>query len=122
MNQNLKTILKVLGVLAGIPVLFLAFLIFVLGPVDTRKENSVEVKGEIVQIFEGPSYDIVFRVAGKPNTYYINRGIESGLELEALEHQLIGEQVSLWYAKSWPTSGGHITHLSFQGEVLYSEW
>ena len=122
MNKTSKLILKILAGLVAIPIFFIASLVFVIGPVDTSKENSIEVKGEIMEIFEGPSYDIVFMLADRSTTYYINRGIERGLTIQQLEDQLLGEQVNLWYAKSWPMEEGLITLLALHGDVLFSEW
>jgi hypothetical protein len=121
--KNKRTILRVLGVLISLPILFLAFLILVVGPVDTSKENSVQYAGVVENIYEGGTMDIVFALKDHPNTFYINRGLEHGFTLEELRADLLGKEVDLWYAKSWTTGiGGHMTRLEHNSKVLFNEW
>ena len=121
-NKLLKTVLWVGGILLAIPVSLAAFFLIVVGPVDISKDNCVLVKGTAVRIFEGPSYDIVFKLKEYDRVFYINRGIEQGLSVKGLQNDLLGQQVELWYAKSWPFDGGHMTQLQRRGKILYSEW
>ena len=122
MRNRKKLLTRVLVLLLSMPVLLVAFFVFIVGPVDTSKENSVQYAGVVESITEGPSYDIVFTMKDHPHTYYINRGLERGLDLASLQAELTGEQIELWYAKSWPMNGGHMTHLKHEGQVVFNEW
>lgn len=111
--------------LAG--VVFIILCIIFLKPVPpVTDENRIEVMGEVVNLWEGSSYDIVFRLKNNNHNYYINRGVESGLEVGALYNQLVGNEVTLTYADYWtpldPTSSTHhVAQLEYNGEILYTE-
>ncbi len=101
-----------------LPFLCIAFL----QPVDTSKENCLQVAGIVEQLEEAGTKDIVFRLRDNPNLFYINRGLERGLTLPQLEQQLIGKKISLWHARSWQSTSQHIAHVQLGKEVIYSEW
>lgn len=101
----------------------LPFLLIVLfSPVDIRKENCVQVMGKVETITEGTSYDVMVKLKDNRTIYYVNRGLERGLELTNLKKILEGQELELWYAKTWYLSGGHITQLQIGEEIIYSEW
>jgi len=122
MRKHTKIIVRIISLLLAIPILVLAFMVFVIGPVDTSRANSVQFTGVISAIEEGSSYDIIFHFEDHPDRYYINRGLERGLTLQDLKNQLVGKEVILWHAKSWPGMGGHMTRLMHNDKVLFNEW
>ena len=122
MANRKKVFYRFLVLLLAIPVLVVAFFVFIVGPVDSSRENSIQYAGVVASVAEGTSHDIVFRLKDHPHTYYINRGLESGLQLETLQKELTGQKIDLWYANSWPLKGGHITHLEHDGRIWFDEW
>ena len=78
-------------------------------------------------IFEGPSSDIVFRISGKASEYfYINRGLENGLDLSELRRELLQNEVVIYYPDHWTildprSSSHHILRMDYYGVVLYDE-
>ena len=78
-----------------------AFFALALIPINTAKENSVEVSGTIKSLSEGGAKDLVFELDNDKTTYYINRGLENGFELDKSKTDFIGKKVTLTYAKSW---------------------
>ncbi|MES2862688.1 MAG: hypothetical protein V4666_01080, partial [Bacteroidota bacterium] len=60
--------------------------------------------------------------------FYINRGFENGFKLKNARALLLGENVTLYYAKNWTplapfgTTSKHITQLSLNNKILYSEF
>lgn len=123
MSSKKRNLLRIIGIALSLPILVLAFFVIVIGPVDTSRENSIQYAGVVESIHEGGTLDVVFRLRDHHNTFYINRGLEQGLDLEQLKADLIGEKVVLWYAKSWVSGeGGHITRLMHEEQVLFSEW
>lgn len=123
MFKSKRTLLRAIGIIISLPILVLAFFVFIIGPVNISKENSVQHAGVVENIREGGTLDIVFKLRDNPNTFYINRGLEQGFTLDELRADLLGEKVVLWYAKSWTTGeGGHMTRLTHDGNVLFNEW
>lgn len=117
-----KIVLGAFAIIAAIPLLYIAFIILVVGPVDNSKANCIQVKGVVATIEEGTSYDIVFRLKDNPHTFYINRGLENGLVLNDLQSTLTGKEIELWHANSRPLNGGHIAQVKINKEIIYSEW
>ena len=73
-----------------------------LRPVPIVSADRCEVAaGTVVEIREGTSGDVFFRLREDERRFYINRGLERGLELEGLRRDLLGEQVSLLYPPYW---------------------
>jgi hypothetical protein len=110
-------------------VLFLiAFIILALRPIDTSKENSVVVIGTVTKVYEGGVKDLVFKLKDNKTSYYINRGLENGFTLQQAKKDFTGKKIVLNYAKCWTplaplgTSCKHITYLTIDGNVVYSEW
>ena len=99
-----------------------------LRPVSTpTPENCDVITGiaEEIRVGDGEA-DIVVQMADDDAYYYINRGLESGLELSELRQSLEGHQITLAYVRHWSTlnlSGRnrHIAQISVGGEEIYSE-
>ena len=96
--------------------------------VDTSMENSIKVYGTVKSISEGGVKDVVFELENNKTLYYINRGFENGFEIAKAKKDFEGKKITLFYAKSWTplapfgTYSKHITHLSVNGSVVFSEW
>ena len=75
----------------------------------------------VSQISEGTSYDIMF-TATNGDFYYINRGLEQGLDLEQLQDQLLNKKVNLHLAKTIAGTSNHIAQLAMNSEVIYTEF
>lgn len=108
--------------------LLIVFIILALKPIDTSKENSEVIIGTVTSVYEDGTKDLVFELKGDKISYYINRGLENGFTLPQAKKDFIGKKVVLNYAKSWTplapfgTSSKHITYLTIDGKVMYSEW
>ncbi len=121
-KQNKQLLLKVVSTLIAIPVLLIIFALVAIGPVDTSRSNCKQVEGVVEQISEATSYDIVFKLKDDNAIYYVNRGLERGLELNDLKAQLEGKKVSIWHAKTGYLEGGHITQVEAGEKIIYTEW
>lgn len=103
-------------------------LVLALIPVDTSKENSILVVGKVKNVSEGGVKDLVIELENSKTSYYINRGYENGFEIKKSKSELIGENVVLYYAKNWTpfapfgTTSKHITQLSLNNKIIYSEF
>lgn len=106
----------------------IVFIILALRPIDTSKENSVIIIGKVVSVSEGGTKDLVFELKDDKTTYYINRGLESRFTLDQAQKEFTGKTAVLNYAKNWTplapfgTSSKHITYITIDGNIIYSEW
>lgn len=109
-------------------IIIFAFFALALIPINTSKDNSVEVSGTIKSLSEGGVKDLVFELENDKTTYYINRGLENRFDLEKSKTDFIGKKVTLNYAKSWTplapfgNKSKHITQISIDGKEVYSEF
>jgi hypothetical protein len=105
-----------------------AFFIILSTAIDTSKENSIKVSGIVKSISEGGIKDVVFELDNNKTSYYINRGFENGFEMSKAKKDFEGKKITLFYAKSWTplaplgTTCKHITHISVNDSVVFSEW
>lgn len=88
---------------------------------NPKQKDCVVVHVKITQITEGSSYDIVFHDDGT-DFYYINRGLEQGLNLDSLKRKVLNKTVTLHLAK---VLGGitseHISQLALGDEIIFTE-
>jgi len=114
----------VILLISGFSVIILLSL--TLRPVPSLPENELSIaNGTVTNIFEGGEKDIVFRLKETDEMFYINRGLEQGLEIEALKKQLIGNQITLKYPEYWSLlsngSTHHVSKVEYKGETIFSE-
>lgn len=120
MKSN-KTILLSIGALFFLGVL-------VLRPVPIVEEHeAITTSGIVEKIAEMGDQDIFFKLKNDHRRYYINRGLERGLELSELESSLIGNQVTLKYPKywtplDWNNNIRHISKLEKDNQVIFTEF
>ena len=82
-----------------IALLFSGFVVFKSCVItNPQPENCEIVDVTIKKITEGPSYDIVFHDDGT-DYFYINRGLEYGLNLDSLNTKVLNKTVTLHLAK-----------------------
>lgn len=75
----------------------------------------------IAEINEGSSYDIVLK-ENSDDRYYINRGLEQGLTIAELEEKVLNKKVTLHLYKFWFGTSEHISQLTVDGNVLFTEF
>jgi len=116
-------ILWTLGVLATLFILFIFYLLFIvkIGPVDTSRANSIKVTGIVDTLYEAGVKDLVFKLENNPNSYYINRALENGFNLNEMNVSLLRKEITIWHAKS-RRSGGHMMQLMQADSIYYTEW
>lgn len=89
---------------------------------NPKPEDCQVIEAKITKIKEGSSYDIVFYSTTK-YFYYINRGLERGLNLDTLNKKLLNKTVTLHLAK---VLGGrttnHISQLTLANDTIFTEF
>ncbi|MBN8671516.1 MAG: hypothetical protein J0L80_12570 [Chitinophagales bacterium] len=111
-------------VLSGIISLFLSAI-----PEKSNRADTKMLKGKLISITSCCSgSDIIFHIANDGSkSYYINRGIENGLDIKKLEKDLIGKQIIIYYHRhSWNIINyrdqiRHICELRTADKVYYTE-
>lgn len=111
----------------GVGILFLVFAITCLRPVPIVAESECEVvQGEVTSISEGGVKDVLFRLKDHPTRFYINRGLESGLNLEELRSELMGKIITIkypsyWTPLDWNNRIKHIAKVEYEDKVFFNE-
>ncbi len=101
--------------------LVLAFLSCIIS--NPRPEDCKIVEVKIGDLSEGGVNDIVFH-SNNGDRFYINRGLEQGLNLEDLNNLVVNKSVTLHLAK---VLGGrvvseHISQLALNDSIIYTEF
>lgn len=116
-----KKSLKILSLIAVV-VIFFALFLALTGIVGGRsilgKVKSVEAT--VVDIYEGPSYDIVFDMSDS-RSYYINRGTKQGLNIDSMRYYYLNQKLELSYVSLFGSKGGHISRIKLGDSVVYNE-
>ncbi|MBD0254564.1 MAG: hypothetical protein ICV83_02495 [Cytophagales bacterium] len=115
-----QTVLSLL--VAGL--ISLTFLLFRPLPKATLL-NCGRVTGQLVQIQEGGTKDIVFKLRNDNDTYYINRGLERGLTLEEMK-RMEGKEISLYFVEHWTPFDAmhqvrHVAKVEVGERIVYDE-
>jgi len=111
----------------GLGFLILVSGILVLRPVPIVDEDEAIVEqGIVASISEGGVKDVLIRLENNQRRYYINRGLENGLDLKQLREQLIGKSVTIkypdyWTPLDWDNRIRHISKLEIENEVIFNE-
>ncbi len=104
-------------------VLFLTlFSLFQSCIINNPKPEECEVlEITIKKITEGSSYDIVFHDDGT-DYYYINRGLQQGLNLDSLNAKVLNKTVTLHLPKMLFGTSEHIAQMAFGDEIIFTEF
>ena len=106
---------------------FLSFaLIFTPVPI-VCEDNAIVETGTVKSIYEGGEKDVVIVLDETTRRFYVNRGLENGLDLESLQSQLMGHKVVLkypryWTPLDWNNTIKHLSKIEFEGEVIFNEF
>ncbi len=107
--------------------LVVLILIVIFRPVPIIEESEALVyKGEISRIYESGQKDVSLEMKNGMH-FYINQGLEKGLVLDSLVTKYEGKMVEVKYPDYWTLLDAknehkHLSKLSFNGEVIYSEF
>lgn len=104
-------------------VLFLSvFLVFKSCVINNPQPEECEIVDvTIKKITEGSSYDIVFHDDGT-DYYYINRGLQQGLNLDSLNAKVLNKTVTLHLPKMLFGTSEHIAQMALGNDIIFTEF
>ena len=100
-------------------------LIFRPVPIVSESKAISEI-GIVKEIYSNKGNDVIFVMLNTDRKFYINRGLENGLELNNLKEKLIGNSIVIKYPKywtplDWNNSIRHISKVEFKNEIIFNE-
>ena len=103
----------------------IAVLIFRPVPIVSESKAISEI-GIVKEIYSNKGNDVIFVMLNTDRKFYINRGLENGLELNNLKEKLIGNSIVIKYPKywtplDWNNSIRHISKVEFKNEIIFNE-
>ena len=90
---------------------------------DPKPEECYIQSETIINITEGTSHDIVFS-DDSGDHYYINRGLERGLNLDSLNAKVLNKTVTLHLPKvlGGLVTSEHIAQLTVDDTIIFTEF
>ena len=121
----MKKIAKIILISFSLIILIIAVLIFRPVPI-VSEDKTISESGIITEIYSNKGNDVIFVMENTQRRFYINRGLENGLELNNLKEKLIGNQIVVKYPKywtplDWNNSVRHISKVEFNDEIVFNE-
>lgn len=107
--------------------LFLVVCVLIFRPVPiVQEDKALVVSGVVEKIRLTGGNDFLFKLKGDPTRYYINRGIEAGLNYEEFEQTVLNQFIVVkypdyWTPLDWSNRVRHISKVELDGEALYNE-
>jgi len=112
----------------GMVSVFIVLFVFTFRPIMNPKPNQCTIiTGTVEQIWSSDeTHDINIRLEGVDKTYYINRGLDSGLRTYNLK-DLIGEHIQIYAVKHWTLLDPkqkirHVACVITSRDTLYTEF
>jgi len=109
-------------------VLIIALLFMVFRPIRVSRDNSIVINTTVDKVNKGSEDNIILKLNSASGIFYINHGLQKGLNLDTLQKELQNREVSILYLKSNFFSGfspvkgtKYITELKLGDRVIYSE-
>lgn len=106
---------------------FFVVAILALRPVRIPDEKDcLSLKGTVSKISVGGVNDVVFKLQGIDKEFYVNRGLERGLDLNKLQTELLEREIVIKYANHWTpldpaNSIRHVSKLELDGKTIFTE-
>lgn len=121
----MKKIAKIILISFSLIILIIAVLIFRPVPIVTE-DKTISESGVVSEIYSNKGNDVIFVMENTERRFYINRGLENGLELNNLKEKLIGNSIVVKYPKywtplDWNNSVRHISKVEFNDEIVFNE-
>lgn len=117
MNKYIWKSIFIIALVIVLPLLFMKACVIY----NPKPDNCKVVSAKIIKIREGSTYDIQFKTETE-EVYYINRGMEQGLNLDSLNAKVLNKTVTLHLPILAFGPSNHIAQLAVNGEILFTEF
>ncbi|WP_299102372.1 hypothetical protein [uncultured Winogradskyella sp.] len=117
MKSSVRNAIIIVLSLVLVPVLFFKSCVIQ----NPKPSECKVVTAKIIELRAGPTFDIGF-TGDQGERFYINRGIESGLNLDSLNAKVLNKTVTLHLPILLYGPTRHIAQLEIDGQILYSEF
>lgn len=112
-------------ILTGVIFIGLGILAFRPVPIPNEKDCLV-LKGTVSEVYEAGTKDVIFKLDGFDKEFYVNRGLEKGMDLKKLRADLVNKEIVIKYPKYWtplnPTNSiRHVSKIEFDGRTIFTE-
>lgn len=112
-------------ILTGLVFIGLGTLAFRPIPIPDEKDCLI-LKGTVREVYEAGTKDVAFKLNGLDKEFYINRGLEKGLDLKKLRTDLTNKVIVIKYPKYWtpldPTNSiRHVSKIECDGRTVFTE-
>jgi chorismate-pyruvate lyase len=116
---------KHFAIIAGLMAIVIVVLALRPVPIPAEKDCLV-LKGTVTKIYEGGVKDVVIELNGHNQKFYVNRGLQRGLNLQELQSKLTGSEIVLKYPDHWtPLDPGksiiHISKIEHERQTVFTE-
>ncbi len=86
-----------------------------------KEADCLLVSGTVTAIYEAGDKDIVFKLQEHKNTFYINRGLERGLNLPNLKAVLLYKEILIKFPRHFSVGTKHISKIEAAGKTIFTE-
>lgn len=112
-------------IIVGLACLGLGILTLRPVPIPVEKD-CLSLTGIVSEVYEAGTKDVVFKLQGLDKTFYINRGLERGLDLTKLRAELTNKEIVILYPKYWTpldpaNSARHVSKIECDGRTVFTE-
>ncbi|MDH7446034.1 hypothetical protein [Aquimarina sp. 2201CG14-23] len=93
---------------------------------NVQPDEVIKITGIVTKIEEGSGFDIVITLENDSHYYYINRGLQYGLNLAQLRKDILNKKVTLYPIDRWTIFTrdgimGHVSKLMIEDRVIFNE-
>jgi len=93
---------------------------------NVSEKDLIEIEGVVIDIQEAPGLDIAITLKNDPHYYYINRGLQLGINIEQLRQDILNKKVTLYSIERWTIFTrdkimGHVSKLVIGQKTLFTE-
>jgi hypothetical protein len=130
-SLEMKKLFEVLGLVFILLILFTGISFYMSAiPGQSKREDTKLISGKLRAISTCcPGGDIIFRLENPSDNsaYYINRGVENGLDANLLKDQLLEKEITIayhkrgWNVMNFTNEAKHICEVRYGEQVLYTE-
>lgn len=88
---------------------------------NSKPEDCVITTIKVTKITKGASQDIVFH-DDSTDFYYINRGLERGLNLDTLNAKVLNKTLTLHLPRLLLGTSEHIAQIALGNDIIFTEF